>query len=631
MLKPLSCFISELRNQKLKIKSQKQRSNPHIYFLFIFSILSFIFYLPSKVDAADNFTTDYQVNYTVSEEGQTHALMKVTLTNISSDYYYASSYKVELGFNHLLNITTNDLGGSITPKVTKTSNGYTIELNFNKKVVGIGNKQIFTLSFDTPDIAQKEGKIWEINIPGINDLNSFNTFNVDLEVPSSFGKPAYIKPAQNNALLHFTKEQLVKSGISLAFGTVQKYSYTLLYHLQNKNLFPIRTEIALPPNTNYQDISIISIDPEPDQVKKDTDGNWLAEYQLNPVDNVDIKVKGIVSLFLYPRKSPMSDKELSQYLQSKPYWQSSDNQILAIAKSLKTPEAIYDYVIKTLKYDFSRVTNSNNRIGAIGILQKPSSAVCLEFTDLFIALARAAGIPAREVDGYAYTENTRQRPLSLVQDILHAWPEYYDKDQQAWIMIDPTWGNTTGGVDYFHTLDFDHFAFVKKGLSSTYPIPAGGYKISGQQDRKDVYIAASADDSIRNNSLSIFSTNTNTYLSGLPIDSSVTITNKGPKVSNKDKLLITTNELSPQKQSITIGELLPFEKKQINFHFDKQSVLTNKIYTVTMSVAGKEYTETVRVVPFFVENRKLIGGITVVILAFIIFIIAFKARRIRVS
>ncbi len=30
-------------------------------------------------------------------------------------------------------------------------------------------------------------------------------------------------------------------------------------------------------------------------------------------------------------------------------------------------------------------------------------------------------------------------------------------------MIDPTWGATTGGVDYFETLDFDHFAFVVKG------------------------------------------------------------------------------------------------------------------------------------------------------------------------
>jgi transglutaminase-like putative cysteine protease len=52
--------------------------------------------------------------------------------------------------------------------------------------------------------------------------------------------------------------------------------------------------------------------------------------------------------------------------------------------------------------------------------------VCLEFTDLFIAIARAAGIPAREIDGFGYTQNAINRPISIDEDILHAWPEYYD-------------------------------------------------------------------------------------------------------------------------------------------------------------------------------------------------------------
>jgi len=51
-------------------------------------------------------------------------------------------------------------------------------------------------------------------------------------------------------------------------------------------------------------------------------------------------------------------------------------------------------------------------------------------------------------------------------------------------MVDPTWGNTTGGVDYFNTFDFDHLAFVVKGISSTYPVPAGGYKLTGDENKK---------------------------------------------------------------------------------------------------------------------------------------------------
>ena len=93
----------------------------------------------------------------------------------------------------------------------------------------------------------------------------------------------------------------------------------------------------------------------------------------------------------------------------------------------------------------------------------------MEFTDLFITIARSAGIPAREVNGFAYTENPDIQPLSLVNDVLHAWPEYYDSEKGVWIPVDPTWGSTTGGVDYFSKLDLRHFTFVVHGKDSTKP------------------------------------------------------------------------------------------------------------------------------------------------------------------
>jgi len=83
----------------------------------------------------------------------------------------------------------------------------------------------------------------------------------------------------------------------------------------------------------------------------------------------------------------------------------------------------------------------------------------MEFTDTFITLVRALGIPAREINGYAYAQNDRLRPLGLEQDVLHSWPEYYDFASQTWQQVDPTWGNTTGGLDYFHKFDLDHFTF----------------------------------------------------------------------------------------------------------------------------------------------------------------------------
>ena len=180
------------------------------------------------------------------------------------------------------------------------------------------------------------------------------------------------------------------------------------------------------------------MDPRPTNVIVDKDDSWLAQYNLLPSQKVDVIVDGKAEVHLVPKIQKLSEKESAIYIAQKQYWEASSDTIRELADELKTPQAIYNYVVKTLKYDFSRVTDSKPRLGALGALKEQNSAVCLEFTDLFIALARAEGIPAREVDGFAYTENSKQRPFSLVKDILHAWPEYYDKDQKTWIMVDPT-------------------------------------------------------------------------------------------------------------------------------------------------------------------------------------------------
>src|SRR5204862_7609227 len=126
---------------------------------------------------------------------------------------------------------------------SKTADGYTIAVQFNRKSVGIGSQLPFTIAFDTNSVAKQYGKIWEINIPGIANPSDFQNFVVSIAVPPSFGTPAYTKPAQPSTSLTFTKEQLGRSGISIAFGDKQYYAFHLTYHLQNKHHSPVKTEI----------------------------------------------------------------------------------------------------------------------------------------------------------------------------------------------------------------------------------------------------------------------------------------------------------------------------------------------------------------------------------------------------
>jgi hypothetical protein len=179
------------------------------------------------------------------------------------------------------------------------------------------------------------------------------------------------------------------------------------------------------------------------------------------------------------------------YTSENKYWETTNPKIADLAKKYTTPRDIYNYVVSALSYDYNRVEAIPIRKGALAALASPKNSVCMEFTDLFIAIARAAGIPAREAVGYAYTTNSKLRPLSLVTDVLHAWPEYYDNAKKIWISVDPTWANTTGGVNYFDKLDFNHIVFAIRGKSSEYPYPAGFYR-KGGKTTKDVTVAFAA-------------------------------------------------------------------------------------------------------------------------------------------
>lgn len=582
-----------------------------IFFLFLFSFLSV-----SRVYASD-FTTDYNVNYTINNEANTHVNFDVTLTNIS-EQYYASSYSIRLGFLNVTNVTASDPNGPITPTVTKSSKGQDIELNFNKKAIGLGNKLTFNLAFDTSDVTQNIGSVWEMNIPGLSNQSDFSSFNVNVAYPTFLGKPASIKPDNSNLInriygnkISFSKSDLGTSGISIAFGQYQIYSFNLTYHLENNNLFPISTEIALPPQTNYQDVSIESIIPKPNNVKIDKDGNWLAQYSLSPSQKINAIVLGQSKVYLSPKSEKESDRMLSDYLKAQPYWETNDQKVSSVAQKLKTSSAIYQYIVDNLTYDYSRVTDNRSRLGAAKVLRDPISAVCLEFTDAFVALARSAGIPAREVDGFANTKNTQERPLSLVKDVLHAWPEYYDKEKEMWIMVDPTWGNTTNGIDYFNTLDFDHFAFTIKGEDSSYPVPAGGYKTVSDLSTKDVNVQLSSNFKGFSNLLLTAQIPKQT-LPGLPVNGKVIVKNDGSMLSDEQEIIINSNYLKPITNNIQIGRIPPFGYVEIPITFKKTNILTNKTDIIKIELGNNSYEQRILISPF-VASREIIGGILIVL------------------
>jgi transglutaminase-like putative cysteine protease len=120
----------------------------------------------------------------------------------------------------------------------------------------------------------------------------------------------------------------------------------------------------------------------------------------------------------------------SKYLLNEPYISDLAKKIVAGEKSpYWIARKIFDYVRKTLEYKLEGGWNV-----APVVLQRGTGS-CSEYTFSFIALCRAAGLPARYVGAIV----VRGDDASL-DEVFHRWPEVY-LPNYGWIPIDPQGGD----------------------------------------------------------------------------------------------------------------------------------------------------------------------------------------------
>mgnify|MGYP001575827667 FL=1 len=555
-------------------------------------MVSYLILVISPVKAEGEFTTDFDVTYKVKETGITEVNNKVTLTNVFSNLY-ATSYSVILDNISATNIRAFDEKGSL--EVTKNVKDKTtsLEVKFSDPVVGKDKSRLFWLVYEESSFAIRTGEVWEVSIPRLSETASFRSYNINLEIPVNFGQEAYISPqpkAKSDQIgfysYKFDKADVAKTGITAGFGQFQVFSFNLNYHLENPLSKEAITEITLPPDTAFQKVYYTNLSPRPTSMEVDSDGNWIAKYNLKQRERVDVAATGYVQIFAGQRPYPKPTQEsLNENLLDQTYWEVQNPEISNLAKTLKTPREIYNYVSRNLSYDYERVKPNVERLGALRALNAPDSAICMEFTDLFIALARAAGIPAHEVNGFAYTENPDIQPLSLVNDVLHAWPEYYDKDLGAWIPVDPTWGSTTGGVDYFTKLDLRHFSFVIHGKSSIKPYPAGSYKL-GSNPQKDVYVSFGSLPSVRN-SKPIIEAKLEGWVPLIANKLDIFITNPGPSALYSIKPKIYFDDVEMVTDS-SFDILMPFQTYRTYIDIPFSFLATKTPEKVKIIIDGEE-------------------------------------------
>jgi transglutaminase-like putative cysteine protease len=451
----------------------------------------------ASISANENFHTTLNTIYTVSDRGTTTVNHIIKLTN-KTPTMYAKQYGLKISSPSLKNVVVKNNGQPLTAEVVTTTNQTSIGITFPDEVVGQGKTRTLEISYQNPDASVLSGQVLEVLVPKLASAGEYDEYEVNLITPRNFGTPTRSTPdtfaLNDSSTATYTTTFFPRDGegVTALFGTEQVFNLKLKYHLQNTGPNPGLAQIALPPDTPYQKVFYQTLEPRPTDLSVDEDGNWIANYEIPPQTTVEVLADLQSLLTLSPNQVRPQAPVAATFTQDQPYWQTGNPQIRELAQKYSQPKDIYNYVVNTLSYNYDRLSTPIERLGAVEALNQPDQGNCQEFTDVFVAISRAAQIPTRRLTGYAYTQNSVLRPLSLEEDILHTWPEYYDAQKQLWVPIDPTWGNTTGGINYFDQFDLNHIVFAINGHSSERPYPAGSYKLEATNS-KDVEVSFSTE------------------------------------------------------------------------------------------------------------------------------------------
>jgi transglutaminase-like putative cysteine protease len=222
-----------------------------------------------------------------------------------------------------------------------------------------------------------------------------------------------------------------------------------------------------------QDINIELVSPAP--AKEGTDptfGNGLYYWDVKKEkpgigESLPVKIKFTYTAYeitanINPNEVQPYDKNSPLYkLYTRPenFIESTDSQIIDIANQVAAgeenpyllAEKFYNYIIQMAHYRLV----GKGLLGAKALLTN-SEGECGDYASLFIALARAKGIPARSVVGYWAISGIEQT---------HVWAEFY-LEGIGWIPVDPTIGqqSSTDKEYYFGNMD-NQRVILEKGFN----------------------------------------------------------------------------------------------------------------------------------------------------------------------
>jgi len=529
----------------------------------LLAVVLLYLFIPFSAHATSS-NTSISATYTVqsNDEKQTKAVYAIDLEE-PEGAHSTSEYSLHMPTSFpVTSIHATVDTEPVEPVISSQQNYISVSIplpDSDKKI-----HRLIELSFLQGNVVHQNGKQTEVLIPTL--LTKTNeTIRYQLSIPSDLtntllsSRPMF---SQRNGANMFWSGTRGKT-IQVMFGAPKLFYHTSLqYDLQNESGLSRTMDITLPPESPYQLLHDISFSEKPLEIGIDSDGNPIARYTVAPHGKKSVKFRATLELRVLP------DGERVRY--DRLLFQSSREHLLRPfigeerrTPPLKDPRTVYEYTVASLSYDYSQLSTPSLRTAhktISQILNTPTKSICIDYSSLFVNLARKNGIEAREVYGYSIQRDEQLRPTN--GDELHSWAQFFDTTTQQWVNVDPTWDDTSS-LDYYNFQDFNHVVLAYRGADSNTPYPAGFFRFNNSSDTALISIVPSAGSEAEadQSALSIDRSAMRTsYNASEPTDTTVSVLNAGTSVRYNVPVSVTSRHSVVHLEKQIIPILYPLQK-----------------------------------------------------------------------
>lgn len=234
-------------------------------------------------------------------------------------------------------------------------------------------------------------------------------------------------------------------------AALRQVTLTVRVHLRNAAASGARVQLQVPLLSSgldaYQSVGQEWL-PGAGAVEEEASGARSASYDVQVAGGSSLDLVQRYRLTLHAAGAWAGEPPSAADLAAEPGVEASDPRLLALAGRLTEgagDEAaraarILRYVHDALRYDPASPAAGQGALA--GWLA--GSGTCTEFARLFVALARAAGVPARIVNGELLLDAAGRPAAGAFRSVVrHEWAEFW-LPGSGWIPVDPTFSASAG-------------------------------------------------------------------------------------------------------------------------------------------------------------------------------------------